>query len=88
MKPNIHPKYRPVLFHDTSVDQYYIIGSTADTEEEKEYKGKTYPTNHSTFLARHTLFTQVNSERANAPVESLSSTSVLSRGGHSLRVRS
>ena len=43
MKPNIHPKYRPVLFHDTSADQYYIIGSTADTEEEKEYKGKTYP---------------------------------------------
>ncbi|MEW3208690.1 50S ribosomal protein L31, partial [Escherichia coli] len=28
MKPNIHPEYRTVVFHDTSIDEYYKIGST------------------------------------------------------------
>ncbi len=28
MKPNIHPEYRTVVFHDTSVDEYFKIGST------------------------------------------------------------
>ncbi|HGC4719275.1 TPA: 50S ribosomal protein L31, partial [Escherichia coli] len=23
MKPNIHPEYRTVVFHDTSIDEYY-----------------------------------------------------------------
>ncbi|HFL4970812.1 TPA: 50S ribosomal protein L31, partial [Escherichia coli] len=23
MKPNIHPEYRTVVFHDTSVDEYF-----------------------------------------------------------------
>ena len=67
VKPNIHPKYRPVLFHDTSVDQYYIIGSTADTEEEKEYKGKTYPyISLDISSASHPFYTgkQRTSERA------------------------
>lgn len=31
MKPGIHPEYRPVLFHDTSADVYFLIGSTAST---------------------------------------------------------
>ncbi|MDU5676797.1 MAG: 50S ribosomal protein L31, partial [Pseudomonas aeruginosa] len=26
MKPGIHPEYRPVLFHDTSADVYFLIG--------------------------------------------------------------
>ncbi|STI19541.1 50S ribosomal protein L31 [Escherichia coli] len=26
MKPNIHPEYRTVVFHDTSVDEYFKIG--------------------------------------------------------------
>ncbi len=30
MKPNIHPDYRTVVFHDTSVDEY--IGSTLKTD--------------------------------------------------------
>ncbi|MBQ87086.1 MAG: 50S ribosomal protein L31 [Gammaproteobacteria bacterium] len=67
MKPNTHPKYRPVLFHDTSVDQYYVIGSTADTEEEKEYKGKTYPyISLDISSASHPFYTgkQRTSERA------------------------
>ncbi|EOT4984165.1 TPA: 50S ribosomal protein L31, partial [Escherichia coli] len=28
MKPNIHPEYRTVVFHDTSIDEYFRIGST------------------------------------------------------------
>ncbi|NMU84670.1 50S ribosomal protein L31, partial [Vibrio parahaemolyticus] len=24
MKPGIHPEYRPVVFHDTSVDKYFV----------------------------------------------------------------
>ncbi|EEC9879580.1 50S ribosomal protein L31, partial [Escherichia coli] len=23
MKPNIHPEYRTVVFHDTSIDEYF-----------------------------------------------------------------
>ena len=44
MRPDIHPDYREVLFHDTSVDEYFIIGSTLKTNETKKWKdGKTYP---------------------------------------------
>ncbi len=43
MKKDIHPEYREVLFHDTSVDEYFIINSTLNTSQTKEYDGKTYP---------------------------------------------
>ena len=43
MKPDIHPEYRQVLFHDTSVDHYFLVGSPAQTEETMEYEGQTYP---------------------------------------------
>ena len=43
MKPDIHPTYREVLFHDTSVDAYFVIGSTLSTSETREFEGKTYP---------------------------------------------
>ena len=44
MRPDIHPDYREVLFHDTSVDEYFIIESTLKTNETKKWKdGKTYP---------------------------------------------
>lgn len=43
MKPGIHPEYREVLFHDTSADTYFIIKSTANTSQTKEFKGTTYP---------------------------------------------
>ena len=33
MKPEIHPNYRDVVFHDTSADEYFIIGSTLNTSE-------------------------------------------------------
>ncbi len=43
MKKDIHPEYREVLFHDTSVDEYFIINSTLITSQTKEHDGKTYP---------------------------------------------
>jgi len=43
MKPEIHPNYRDVVFHDTSADEYFIIGSTLNTSETIERDGKTYP---------------------------------------------
>lgn len=44
MKKEIHPEYREVLFHDTSVDKYWLIRSTLDTAETKEWEdGNTYP---------------------------------------------
>ncbi len=39
MKPNIHPEYRTVVFHDTSVDEYFKIGSTIKTDREIELSG-------------------------------------------------
>lgn len=43
MKPDIHPEYRDVLFHDTTSDTYFVIGSTVATTRTAEYEGKTYP---------------------------------------------
>ena len=44
MKKETHPEYREVLFHDTSVDKYFLIPSTLSTDQTKEWEdGKTYP---------------------------------------------
>ncbi|ELS9503244.1 type B 50S ribosomal protein L31 [Vibrio parahaemolyticus] len=44
MKLGIHPDYRPVVFHDTSVDEYFVVGSTLKTDRTIGWKdGKTYP---------------------------------------------
>ena len=43
MRSEIHPEYREVLFHDTSVNEYYLVRSTLSTDQTKEYEGKTYP---------------------------------------------
>jgi len=44
MKKDIHPEYREVLFHDTSVDKYFIVPSTLQTSQTKKWEdGKTYP---------------------------------------------
>ena len=45
MKKDIHPEYRDVLFHDTSVDAYFIIGSTLKTDKTKN--GKTAKLTHT-----------------------------------------
>ncbi|AJI95952.1 ribosomal protein L31 [Yersinia ruckeri] len=43
MKPNIHPTYRTVVFHDTSADTDFTVGSTITTERTINIEGKTYP---------------------------------------------
>ncbi|MEM7431184.1 MAG: type B 50S ribosomal protein L31 [Pseudomonadota bacterium] len=43
MQSDIHPEYREVLFHDTTADVYFVIGSTVEASETAEYEGKTYP---------------------------------------------
>ncbi|WP_394179014.1 type B 50S ribosomal protein L31 [Marinomonas posidonica] len=44
MRKNIHPDYRTVIFHDTSADTYFLIGSTISTSQTIDWKdGKTYP---------------------------------------------
>ena len=44
MKKETQPEYREVLFHDTSVDKYFLIPSTLNTDQTKEWEdGKTYP---------------------------------------------
>lgn len=43
MKADIHPEYRKVLFHDTSSDTYFVIGSTVKTDRTQEYQGISYP---------------------------------------------
>ena len=43
MKKDVHPEYREVLFHDTSIDKYFVVSSSLLTDETKEWEGKTYP---------------------------------------------
>lgn len=43
MRPNIHPEYREVLFHDTNANAFFVIGSTIQTSNTKEHEGKVYP---------------------------------------------
>ncbi len=43
MKPDIHPEYRDVVFHDTTSDSYFVIGSTLKTDRTIDYQGATYP---------------------------------------------
>lgn len=44
MKPDIHPEYRPVLFHDTTADVFFLIRSTAKSERTHLHSdGQTYP---------------------------------------------
>ncbi len=44
MKLGIHPNYRPVLFHDTSANTFFLIGSTVQSDRTYQHTdGKTYP---------------------------------------------
>ena len=43
MKENIHPKYQQVAFHDTSVDKYFVVGSTLTTSKTVALDGVIYP---------------------------------------------
>jgi large subunit ribosomal protein L31 len=43
MKPEIHPDYREVVFHDLSCDFKFVTRSTIQTREKIEHNGKEYP---------------------------------------------
>ncbi|MDR3432523.1 MAG: type B 50S ribosomal protein L31 [Rouxiella aceris] len=43
MRENIHPVYRTVVFHDTSADEYFKVGSTIATDRTIELEGNTFP---------------------------------------------
>ncbi|MGY6037292.1 type B 50S ribosomal protein L31 [Aeromonas sp. AE23HZ002T15] len=44
MRPNIHPEYRQVLFHDLTTNTHFLIGSTLKTDRTKQWEdGNTYP---------------------------------------------
>lgn len=43
MKQDIHPFYRTVVFHDTSANEFFKVGSTIRTEREIELDGQTFP---------------------------------------------
>ena len=44
MKPEIHPKYRPVIFYDVSVDFKVLTRSTATSDEKMAWEdGREYP---------------------------------------------
>ena len=43
MKAHIHPPYRTVVFHDTSVNEYFKVGSTIRTDRVIELDGETFP---------------------------------------------
>ena len=45
MKKDIHPEnYRPVIFHDNSSGERFLVGSTVETEETTKWEdGKEYP---------------------------------------------
>ncbi len=35
MRPDIHPEYRQVLFHDLTANTYFLVGSTLKTDRTK-----------------------------------------------------
>lgn len=43
MKAGIHPDYRTVVFHDTSADTYFTVGSTIRTDRTIEWEGRELP---------------------------------------------
>ncbi|TCV94426.1 type B 50S ribosomal protein L31 [Biostraticola tofi] len=43
MKEGIHPDYRLVVFHDTTADAWFKVGSTISTDRTVEFEGQTYP---------------------------------------------
>ena len=43
MKPEIHPDYREVVFHDLSCDFKFVTRSTIQTREKITHEGAEYP---------------------------------------------
>ena len=43
MRPDIHPNYKAVVFHDLSADYKFLTQSCVNTTETTEFEGATYP---------------------------------------------
>ncbi len=43
MKTDIHPKYHPVVFMDTTTGYQFLSGSTKSSKETVEFEGAEYP---------------------------------------------
>lgn len=43
MRADIHPVSQDILFHDTNADVFFVIRSTLQPKQTREYEGKTYP---------------------------------------------
>lgn len=43
MKPNLHPRYAPVVFRDRSAGVAFLTRSTMTAEQTIELEGVTYP---------------------------------------------
>lgn len=43
MKKGIHPKLRPVIFHDSGSDTMFLSLSTVSTNKDGTYNGEKYP---------------------------------------------
>jgi large subunit ribosomal protein L31 len=59
MKPDIHPKYRPVVFLDMSSGKSFVTRSTVNTADTIEWEdGNTYPLSKMEITAdSHPFFT-------------------------------
>ncbi len=61
MKKNIHPKYRQVLFIDSSAGAKFLCGSSVETTKTEKYEGVEYPAYYvSVSSASHPFFTGSN----------------------------
>lgn len=43
MRADIHPTYRQVVFHDTTANAYFVVGSTIKTDRTIQHEGKDMP---------------------------------------------
>jgi large subunit ribosomal protein L31 len=58
MKKETHPKYRKVLFVDSSTGFKFVCGSTLNSDKTATFEGETYPIYQlSISSASHPLFT-------------------------------
>lgn len=61
MKDKIHPKYKKVLFFDSTTQTHFIVPSTVDTNEVMTFEGVEYPLVRVTISsAGHPLWTGKN----------------------------
>lgn len=85
MKAHIHPPYRTVVFHDTSANEYFKVGSTIRTDRVIELDGETFPYVTSTSPRNRIRTTRANKKpspmKAVQPDSASASAALLMRKG-------